>query len=332
MDPQMHERRLRGGIDLGGTKIQAVVVDESHRVLGSARRGTPANAGPREIVAELAGALREAAASAKVGVGELSRVGVGTPGSVDEQLGTVSNARNLSGFEGAVPLVSMLESELGCHVFLGNDVGVAIDAEGRLGAGADVGSFVGVWWGTGIGGGVFLRGERWLGRGAAGEIGHTIVKRDGARCPCGRRGCLEAYAGRRAMELRARKLARRGEKTMLFDLMEKKDLDRLTSGVWARALAKRDKLATRLVDRATSALAASLASTVNLLDVEAIVLGGGLGSRLGVPYANRIAERMLPHLFRPEAAPPVRMSALGDLAGAIGASLLSPSTIPNEQH
>jgi glucokinase len=134
------------------------------------------------------------------------------------------------------------------------------------------------------------------------------------------------------MELRARKLARRGEKTMLFDLMEKKDLDRLTSGVWARALAKRDKLATRLVDRATSALAASLASTVNLLDVEAIVLGGGLGSRLGVPYANRIAERMLPHLFRPEAAPPVRMSALGDLAGAIGASLLSPSTIPNEQH
>ena len=92
--------------------------------------------------------------------------------------------------------------------------------------------------------------------------------------------------------------------------------------MWAKALEKQDELATRLVERAVCALAAALASSVNLLDVEAVVIGGGLGSRLGEPYAARIAERMQPHLFRPDAPPPVRVAALGDLAGAIGASLL----------
>jgi glucokinase len=320
--PHDAPRTLRAGIDLGGTKIQAVVVDARSSVLGSARRATPTSGGPNDVVAALAETLREAASTAKVGLGQLAHVGVGTPGSVDAERGTVANARNLPGFEGAVPMVAMLEREIGAHVFLGNDVGVALDAEAQLGAGRDVESFVGAWWGTGVGGGVVLRGQRWLGRGAAGEIGHTIVVRGGAKCPCGRRGCLEAYAGRRAMELRARKFAARGHETVLFDLMKKKGLDRLTSGVWAKALAKRDRMATKLVDRAVSALAAALASAVNLLDVEAVVIGGGLGTRLGDPYVARIAERMQPHLFRPSAAPPVRLAALGDLAGAIGAGLL----------
>ena len=127
------------------------------------------------------------------------------------------------------------------------------------------------------------------------------------------------------MEVRARKLVARGERTKLFDWMEKKGVDRLTSGVWAKALAKRDPLATQLVDRAVDALATALASSVNLLDVEAVVIGGGLGTRLGQAWADEIALRMRPHLFRPDAAPLVRVSALGDLAGAIGASLLVES-------
>ena len=172
-----------------------------------------------------------------------------------------------------------------------------------------------------------MRGERWLGRGAAGEIGHMVIKRNGALCPCGRRGCVEAYAGRRAMELRARKLVERGESTILFDLMKKKGVERLTSGIWAKALAKKDPMATRLIDRAVVSLAAGLASSVNLLDVEAIVIGGGLGSRLGEPFAARIAQAMQPHLFRPDVPPQVRVAALGDLAGAIGASLLGERAV-----
>ena len=90
---------------------------------------------------------------------------------------------------------------------VGNDVRVATQAEAKLGAGRHYKSLLGVFWGTGVGGGIVLNGEPWLGRGAAGEIGHMVVKQDGARCTCGRRGCLEAYAGRAAMEIKARKRA-----------------------------------------------------------------------------------------------------------------------------
>lgn len=320
-------RALRGGIDLGGTKIQAVVLDSAGKALGSARRPTPRTGGPRAVVRELAATLTEAAKAAGTTLPKLAGTGVGTPGAVDRECGTVSNARNLPGFDGAVPLASLLESEIGLAVELGNDVGVALDAEAQLGAGAGCDSFIGAWWGTGVGGGVILHGQRWHGRGAAGEIGHTIVKKDGARCPCGLRGCLEAYAGRGAMEARARKLVARGQRTELFELMRKKNLERLTSGVWAKALERNDRLAHKLVDRAISALATALASTVNLLDVEAIVIGGGLGSRLGQPAIDRIATELRPRLFRPDAAPPVRLSALGDLAGATGAALLVPQGV-----
>src|SRR5262249_21145723 len=105
----------------------------------------------------------------------------------------------------------------------------------------DLRSFLGVWWGTGVGGGVLIDGVRWLGRGAAGEIGHMVVKLDGARCPCGRRGCVEAYAGRRAMERTARKRVARGARTQLFRIMEKKGRTQLASGVIAKALERDDE-------------------------------------------------------------------------------------------
>lgn len=311
---------IRAGIDLGGTKIQAVVVDEEGRVLGAARQATPTADGPDSIVVALADSVREAARAA--GVDVPPRVGVGTPGSVDVRRTTVTGARNLAGFDGEVPLATLLGARIGGQVVLGNDVGVALDAEAALGAGADLASFLGVWWGTGIGGGVVFGGRRWLGRGAAGEIGHVVVELDGRRCPCGRDGCVEAYAGRRALEEHARKLHARGRKTKLFQIAEKKGRERLTSGVWAKALEKGDDLAGELIDRAVHAIAAGAASAVNLLDVEGVVIGGGLGSRLGEPYAAKIAAAMQPHLFRGERPPTVRLSKLGDLAGAVGAALL----------
>ena len=317
-------RALRGGIDLGGTKIQAVVLDAEQQILGQARHATPTLGGPRSILDEIALTLHEAAAAAGVETHALASVGMGSPGAVDGLAGTIERAGNLSGFDVAVPAASELAERLGTRVWIGNDVGVALDAEAQLGAGRGLASFVGLFWGTGIGGGVILNGRRCLDRGAAGEIGHMVVRRNGAQCPCGRRGCLEAYAGRRAMELRARELhEERGRKTKLFRLMEKKGLTRLTSGVWAKALERNDELAHELVERAVAALGAGLASAVNLLDVEGVVIGGGLGSRLGEPWALRIAEAMQPHLFVPERPPLVRVAALGDLAGAVGAGLLA---------
>jgi glucokinase len=139
---------------------------------------------------------------------------------------------------------------------------------------------------------------------------------------------MEAYAGRGAMEARARKELAGGTKTDLFKIMEKRGRVRLTSGVFSRALDQGDSLATALIDRAIEALGAGIASAVNLLDVEAVIIGGGLGVRLGTPYAERIERAMMPHLFSDYRPPAVRVAALGDLGGAIGAALVARTDAP----
>ena len=136
---------------------------------------------------------------------------------------------------------------------------------------------------------------------------------------------MEAYAGRGAMEARARHRQGKGEKTDLFAIMEKRGRERLTSGIWARALEAEDKLAGKLLDEAVEALGAGVASALNVLDVEAVVLGGGLGLRLGEPYRARIEQAILPHLFSSADPPPLLLAELGDLGGAIGAALLVES-------
>ena len=309
-----------GGIDLGGTKIQAVVVDERHDVLGSSRHPTPTTGGPEDVAEAIVRALREAAEQAGREAESLDGIGVGSPGVVEN--GTVTSARNLPGWEGTFPLAERLTKLLGPPVELGNDVRVATVAESELGAGRPFGSLIGVFWGTGVGGCSVLDGRAWTGRGGAGEIGHMVVKLDGARCTCGRRGCMEAYAGRGAMEIRVRELVDKGERTDLFKVMKHHGRDRLTSGVWSRALGKGDKLAEQMIERAIQALGAGVASAVNLLDVEAVILGGGLGVRLGEPAAERLAAAMLPHLFADSRPPEVIVASLGDLGGAIGATLL----------
>jgi glucokinase len=271
----------------------------------------------------MAAAMGDAATQAGTRPSALTGAGIGSPGAVNEGTGAVSQARNLPGWDGTFRLGTWLTKALGTPVVVGNDVGVALDAEAQLGVGRAHKSLLGVFWGTGVGGGVVLGGQRWRGRGGAGEIGHTVVKMNGARCTCGRRGCVEAYAGRAAMEIKARKERSRGAKTDLFKLMEKHDRDRLTSGIWARALKHRDPLAERLLDRAVEALGAGIASAVNLLDIEAVVIGGGLGSRLGEPYVKKIRKAMAPHLFNDDRPPAMHVAALGDLGGAIGAALLS---------
>ena len=243
----------------------------------------------------------------------------------------MANARNLPGWEGTFPLAETLSSELGTAVRVGNDVQVATRAEFRLGAGRPYRSILGVFWGTGVGGGLILESRPWLGRGAAGEIGHTVVKSGGRRCPCGRRGCLEAYAGRGAMEARARKLAKGARHTQLFALMKEHGRTRMTSSIWAHALDHGDKLAAELIDEAIDALGVGIASAINLLDLEAVIIGGGLGVRFGQPGADRILHAMGPHLFNDSRPPDVRVASLGDLGGALGASLLAPSSRGNSE-
>lgn len=320
----MSEKSPRGGADLGGTKIEAIVAAADHQVLASARRPTPTDGGPAGVAAAIADGLREACEAAGVEPSSLAGIGIGSPGIVDQATGVVSGAGNLPAWEGSFPLGATLTSELGADVFVGNDVQVATEAEFQLGSGRDYESLLGVFWGTGVGGGIILKGQPWVGRGGAGEVGHIVVKIDGALCTCGRHGCMEAYAGRAAMEARARRRVDRGRHTDLFKLMKQKGRTRLTSAIWAQALERGDEVAIEIIDKALAALGAGIASAINLLDVEAVIIGGGLGTRFGEPFAKRISDAMQPHLFHDENPPDVRVASLGDLGGAIGAALLVP--------
>jgi glucokinase len=309
-----------GGVDLGGTKIQALITDAHYNVLGESRRPTPTTGGPRDIADAIALAVKESAQRAGVDPTALIGVGIGTPGTIDN--GSVRAAHNLPGWEGEFPLAAVLQDALGCPVSVDNDVTVATDAEFQLGAGKPYDSLLGVFWGTGVGGGIILDGKPWVGRGAAGEIGHMVVERDGERCPCGRRGCMEAYAGRGPMEEYVHGRVKKGSKTNLYKLMKEHQRDRLTSSIWAKALKSGDTLALQAVDRATDAMGIAIASALNILDVQGVVIGGGLGVRLGEPYAQKIAAAMMPHLFASTRPPNLHVASLGDYGGALGGALL----------
>jgi glucokinase len=307
------------GIDVGGTKMNAAFVHEDGRIEGPLTRKTKQGS-QEEFLAELDGLIEE------VHDGRAAALGLGLPSTIDQRAGRVVASVNIPCVD--LDIRARMTERFGIPVAVDNDANAAAIAEWKVGAGRGVDNMVMLTLGTGIGGGLILDGKPWLGRGAAGEIGHMVVKRGGARCTCGRRGCMEAYAGRLAMELKARREVERGAKTDLFRIMEERGRDRLTSGVWERALEHGDHLATQLIDRAVKYLGAGIASAVNLLDPEAVIIGGGLGVRFGEKYVQRIATRMHPHLFVPDRPPVMHVAELGDLGGAIGAALLAKRVAP----
>ena len=314
---------MRAGVDLGGTKIEVLIVEQERDVLGRARRPTPTEGGADAVVEAIARTVEDAADAAAVGVDQLTGVGVGSPGAVDPAAGTVGFNSNLAG--GWTEPYPSPRSSAGARGPACGSRTTSMSPRPRSSSSAPAATsrpFSPSGGGPGVGGCVVLAGRHWEGNGASGELGHTVVKLGGRICPCGRRGCVEAYAGRAAMETRARHLHERGQHTKLFDLMRNANRDRLTSGVWERALKEHDALARELIDDAYDAIGAACASVVNLLDVDGIVLGGGLGTRFGPQGAKRVREKMRPHIFNPTRDPSVRPAELGDDGGAIGAALL----------
>lgn len=311
---------LTAGVDLGGTKILAVVA-RAGEIVGRSKSTTP-RGGPESVAGAVAAGIR----SALVGAGEPDArpvaVGIGAPGRADG--GMLSHAPNIPGLWSPYPLARTVSDLLdGVPVEIENDVTTATIGEQHQGAGRPFGSFFGVFVGTGVGGGVVLDGDVYRGRGGAAEIGHVVVDPHGRICGCGGVGHMEAYAGKAGIEAEARRRAATGERTALLELTEAKGKDRLTTGTIAKALAAGDAIAAELIDAAAWALSIALASAQNVLDVEAIVIGGGLADRLGPAFVARVADGMTPMLFAPEHAPLVIPSELGDLSGATGALVLA---------
>ena len=308
------------GIDLGGTKIYAVVFD-GITVLAEGKTKTPVQGGPLAVVDAMAAVVRELGP-----IEHLEGVGVGAPGVIDPHDGTVQQAPNLPGWMEPFDVADALSSALdGLPVAVDNDVNVGTLAEHRLGAGKGADSLLGVFAGTGIGAGVVLDGELRRGpTGAAGEIGHMIVRRGGRLCGCGGRGHLEAYAGRAAMERRARDLERKGRDTVLVDLAPGR---RMTSGVFVKALAAGDEVAIELIDDAVGALGVAIASAVSLLDITLVVVGGGLADRLGPSFVARVEEACRADVFPRNPDLRIVPAALGDRGGSMGAALMAAERI-----
>jgi len=302
------------GVDLGGTKVQAVRVDGGE-VVADARALTPGG-GPAAVVAAIAELLTE------LDPGDALALGVGAPGVVEAGTGVIRRAPNLAGFDEPVPFAAMLAEATGiARVVVDNDVNLGALAEHRSGAGRGSSNMLAAFVGTGVGGGLVLDGQLRSGpAGMAGELGHVVVMDGGRECSCGRRGHLEAYAGRGMMERYARRKAGKGTKTKLVKLAGKGPM---RSSVWAKALEDGDDLATKLVARAVDALGAALASAVSLVDLDRIVLGGGLGDRLGAPFVDAVERATRERLLVPDAALEIVPATLGDLAGARGAALLA---------
>jgi glucokinase len=315
--------KLTAGVDLGGTKIQTVVLDKK-KVAGSSRMLTPHTGKPGDVIDAICTTVRASLEQASATDRDLTAVGIGTPGEIDTEAGAVLLAANIPGFTERVELGPLVSKELGgVQVKVDNDVRVAVLGEYKRGAGRPYKNLLGVWVGTGVGGGLIIDGELHDGRGAAGEFGHTVVRPGSRRCSCGRRGCVEAYAGRACMERRAHELSEDGEETDLFRIMKKRGREYLSSGTYAHALKQGDAMTNTLIHQATWALGVGIASAQNLLDLEAIILGGGLSDRLGQPFVDRVTEQMAPHLFVPDKPPAVLGTELKDLSGAVGAAVLA---------
>jgi glucokinase len=297
---------------------------DQEKVVGSSRVLTPHTGKPDDVIKAISTTVRESLEEASATEHDLAAVGIGTPGEIDSDAGAVLLAANIPGFTERVELGPLLSKRLGgVQVKVDNDVRVGVLGEYKRGAGRPYKDLLGVWVGTGVGGGLIIDGDLREGRGAAGEFGHMVVKPGSRRCSCGRRGCVEAYAGRACMQRRAHRLVEGGEETDLFRIMKKRGRKYLSSGVYARALKNSDPMTSTLIHQAAWALGVAIASAQNLLDLEAVILGGGLSDRLGQPFVDRVIEQMAPHLFVPDKPPAVLGTELKDLSGAVGAAVLA---------
>ena len=309
------------GVDVGGTNIQVGLVDDDNSVVGRAKTSTPTK-GPASVVKAILAAIDEAGGSSK----DVAAVGIGIPGSVHN--GQVVQVPNLAGWGEAVDIRAPLSEALGVPIALGNDANVGLLGEWLAGAARGHDDVLGLWLGTGIGGGLILNGRPYNGSfGAAGEIGHVIVQAGGALCSCGRRGCVEAYAGRRTMTATAQAMVDAGRSTDLFDIQRDEGKAKPTSKVWARALDQEDELITGLFDEAVESIAVAVGSVVNLLDISLVVVGGGMAEKLGQDLADRIHQASRRWMLHPNPDLAFVVSALGDDAGVVGAAALARAEV-----
>ncbi len=310
------------GVDLGGTKILAGVFDSSLQLIASSKLSTKPQRGVDAVIERVARCCQDAVDEADLTIKQVGGIGIGAPGAVNFDEGTVIFAPNMDGWKD-IPLKKDLEKKTGLPVFVENDANIA--ALGVYGAELKPkpSSMIGIWVGTGIGGGIIINGELHSGFGhTAGEIGHMVLEVNGPKCGCGNKGCFEALASRTAIFQRIKAGIKEGEKTILTEMLGD-GLDDMRSGDLRKALRKGDKFVDKVIEEAAEYIGIAVSNLANILNPEVVVLGGGVIEALEDEMMSVIVETAKDYAM-PGAMKDVEIfaSKLGDHAGITGGAVL----------
>lgn len=322
--------KLALGIDFGGTKVLAAVVDvTSGKIIATAKKKTSSDDDSDTVLARLTDVATDALKAARIKPSGLLGIGVGIAGQVDAKHGILLGTPNLSQSVVNLPIADYLSERFKCPAALRNDVQIAALGEMRYGAGRDVASFLCCFVGTGVGGAVVVNDELVSGAtGSAGEIGHLVIDAGGRLCGCGGHGHLEAYASRTAITSGLLGDVKRGRPTILRDMLELDDNTdapggtAIRSGVLAKAIAAGDEVTIDAIHEAGRYLGLGLASAINLLNPERIVLGGGVIEAVDLLFSVASLHARREALATPAKSVEIVRAGLGDNAGVAGAALL----------
>ena len=308
------------GIDLGGTKILAGVVEKSTgKVLFEVKNKTKKEKGNKKVGSKIIETLNELFSASDIKKDEISSIGIGLAGQVERERGVLINAVNLECKD--LHIKEILEKEFNIPVYVGNDVEVATFGELNFGAGREHKDIVCIFVGTGIGSSIVKDGKIHLGASqSAGEIGHIIVDLNGRACACGGNGCLEAYASRSAIESRILGAIKKGRKSIITELCEGKNS--ISSKHIKKSLDAHDEVVTQYVNEAIDYLSGGIASVINFYNPELIILGGGLIQSVDEFYLKTIKKARAKALPTPALSIEFKKAALGDYSGVVGAALL----------
>jgi glucokinase len=307
------------GFDLGGTKMQATIYDDNFKILASKRKKTRAQDGAKVGVERMIQIVSDAAEEAGLRVDQPTGIGIGCPGPLDLDKGILFDTPNL-GWKN-VKLAEQIENALGCPTVILNDVDAGIYGEFSFGAAKGARCALGIFPGTGIGGGCVYEGEIIRGKtSSCMEIGHIQVMPEGPLCGCGRRGCLEAVASRLAIASASAAAAYRGEAPCLLEKAGM-DISNIRSGVLAASIEGGDIAVEKILREAARQIGVAAANAINLLAPDVVVLGGGLVEAMPDLFCGevqRAAEGRVMDSFRGTFQ--VVAAKLGDHATGIGAA------------
>ena len=312
------------GIDLGGTKIYAVVTDKDHHIISDAKVNTPSGKPPEETAAAIAELGRQALASAGTDFASVDGIGVTIPAPVDPETGDCLHATNL-GWKN-FSMKKIFRELTGREVYFGNDGNLGILAEYHCGAAKGFRTVIGYYVGTGLGGGIMIDGKLHCGNsGLAGEFGHAIIKQGGRRCGCGHRGCAEAYCSKIAFvkELK-KKVFKHGMPTCLPAEKFNAQSRNIKSRQLAKAYLAGDPPVCTVINKGAYMLGVAAASAAAIIAPDCIILGGGVISALGEEMYPVFKRSFDDHLFGIDPAKiQIRFTELGDSAVALGATVLA---------